>query len=219
MKDIICNLPYMLISLYRANRLFIFVAIDFWFSDYIQSSLNINEPSQIFFSYSLTIVLSPLLGLLLGGLISNKIGGPKGKHSFKAMFYLQIISVFFGFLSNFQKNINYFTLFMSFYMLFNTAAGLISISASYAVIPKNLIGIATGIYSISVNFLGFLPAPYAYAFLKKFFESGNYIILFLMGYGIFGAFNLIVADIYMKKEKIYIYKEEKMSNNININNN
>ena len=219
MKDIICNLPYILISLYRANRLFIFVAIDFWFSDYIQSSLNINEPSQIFFSYSLTIVLSPLLGLLLGGLISNKIGGPKGKHSFKAMFYLQIISVFFGFLSNFQKNINYFTLFMSFYMLFNTAAGLISISASYAVIPKNLIGIATGIYSISVNLLGFLPAPYAYAFLKKFFESGNYIILFLMAYGIFGAFNLIVADIYMKKEKIYIYKEEKISNNININNN
>ena len=218
MKDIICNIPYILINLYRANRLFIFVAIDFWFSDYIQSSLNIYDPSKIFLSYSLTIVLSPLLGLLLGGIISNKIGGPKGKHSFKAMFYLQIISVIFGFLSNFQKNINYFTLFMSFYMLFNTAAGLISISASYAVIPKNLIGIATGIYSISVNLFGFLPAPYAYAFLKNFFENGYYIILFLMAYGISGAFNLIVADIYMKKEKIYIYKGEKISNS-NINNN
>ena len=44
-------------------------------------------------------------------------------------------------------------------MLINSAAGLISISASYAVIPKNLIGSATGIYSIFVNFGGFLAAP------------------------------------------------------------
>ena len=35
MKDIICNLPYMLICLYRGNRLFIFVAINFWYSDYL----------------------------------------------------------------------------------------------------------------------------------------------------------------------------------------
>ena len=206
MKDIILNLPYILITLYRANRLFIFVALDFWFSDYIQSSLLITNPSQIFLSYSLTIVLSPLLGLILGSIISNKIGGPKGKHSFKAMYILQIFSVIFGFLSNYQKNLYLFTLFMSLYMLLNCASGLISISASYAVIPKNLIGTATGIYSVFVNLFGFLPAPFAYAFLKNFFEKGNYIIIFLMGYGIFGAFDLIVADIYMKNEKIYIYK-------------
>lgn len=215
-KDIICNLPFFLINLYRANRLFIFVAINFWFSDYLQNTLSVYIPSEIFFSYSFTIVFSPLLGLILGGIISNKIGGPKGKHSFKAMFYLQIFSVFFGFLSSFPKNINYFTLLMSIYMLLNTAAGLISISASYAVIPKNLIGTATGIYSIFVNLFGFLPAPSAYAFLKHFFESGRYIIVFFMVYGLFGGFNLILADIFMKKLKIYIHKEEK-SNNIDFN--
>ena len=107
-------------------------------------------------------------------------------------------------------------------MLLNTASGLISISASYAVIPKNLIGSATGIYSIAVNLLGFLPAPYTYAFLKHFFENGNYIILFLMIYGAFGALNVFVADEYMKMDKIYIYKEDKKNNQNNklvINNN
>ena len=34
-KGIICNLPYILISLFKSNRLFIFVAIDFWYSDYL----------------------------------------------------------------------------------------------------------------------------------------------------------------------------------------
>ena len=207
-KDIICNVPYLLINLYRANRLFIFVAIDFWFSDYLQNTLQITDPSKIFFSYSLTIVLSPLLGLILGGIISNQIGGPKGKHSFKAMFILQILSVIFGFLSNYPSNINYFTLLMSLYMLLNTASGLISISASYAVIPKNLIGTATGIYSIAVNLLGFLPAPYAYAFLKSVLKSGRYIIIIFMVYGLFGGINLITADIYMKKNVIYIYKDD-----------
>ena len=93
-------------------------------------------------------------------------------------------------------------------MLFNTSSGLISISASYAVIPKIFIGTATGIYSIAVNLFGFLPAPYAYAFLKNFLGNEDYTIIFLMGYGIFGAIDLIVADIFMKNEKIYIYKEK-----------
>ena len=206
-KDIICNIPYMLITLYRTNRLFIFVAIDFWFSDYLQNSLFVYEPYKIFLSYSFTIVSAPLLGLILGGIISNKIGGPKGKNSFKVMFYLQILSVIFGFLSNFPKNIIYFTLFMSIYMLLNSASGLISISASYAVIPKNLIGTATGIYSVVVNLAGFLPAPYAYAFLKNLFGCGGYIIIFFMVYGLFGGLFLFIADFYMKSRKIYIYKE------------
>ena len=207
-KDILCNIPYIFIVLYRTNRLFVFVAIDFWFSDYIQSNLYEYNPSNIFMSYSISIVLSPLLGLIFGGILSNKIGGPKGKHSFKAMFYLQIFSVFFGFLSNFTQKLKYFTFYMSLYMLINSAAGLISISASYAVIPKNLIGSATGIYSIIVNFGGFLPAPYAYAALKNIFGNGGYIILFFMIYGIIGAIFLFTADTYMKNKKIYIYKED-----------
>ena len=207
-KDILCNIPYIFIVLYRTNRLFIYVAIDFWFSDYIQSNLYEYNPSNIFISYSISIVLSPLLGLIFGGILSNKIGGPKGKHSFKAMFYLQIFSVFFGILSNFTQKLKYFTFYMSLYMLINSAAGLISISASYAVIPKNLIGSATGIYSIIVNFGGFLPAPYAYAALKNIFGNGGYIILFFMIYGIIGAIFLFTADTYMKNKKIYIYKED-----------
>jgi predicted MFS family arabinose efflux permease len=59
-QDIICNIPYILITLYRANRLFIFVALDFWFSDYLQNSLREKNPSIIFYSYSFTMVFSNL---------------------------------------------------------------------------------------------------------------------------------------------------------------
>ena len=56
MKDIICNLPYMLICLYRGNRLFIFVTINFRYSDYLQNSLMEKKPRAIFWSYSITMV-------------------------------------------------------------------------------------------------------------------------------------------------------------------
>ena len=205
-NDIMLNLPYICLTLYRSNRLFIFIVIDFWFSDYLQNTLLETNSSTIFLSYSLTIVIAPLLGLIFGGILSNKIGGPKGKNSFITMFYLQLFSVIFGLFSYFFTNVNLFTIFMSLYMLLNTAAGLISISASYAIVPENLIGITTGIYSIFVNLTGFLPGPFAYAFMKNIFSSGRYIDLFLMVYGFIGCIDLYTADFYMKTKKIMIYK-------------
>ena len=206
-KDIICNLPYILITLYRGNRLFIFVAIDFWFSDYLQSSLKETNPKNIFMSYSITMVISNIIGNILGGIIINKIGGTKSRHSFITMTFLQFLSVFFGILSPKTNSILYFTILMSLYMLLNSASGIITISASFHVMPKTLTGTATGIYSIVVNSIAFLPAPYAYAFIKNMLGEGSYIMYVLMFYGLFGGFELLIADIYMRIKKIKLHKE------------
>ena len=207
LKDIICNLPYILITLYRGNRLFIFVAIDFWFSDYLQISLKETNHKNIFMSYSITMVISNIIGNILGGIIINKSGGTKSKHSFITMTFLQFLSVFFGILSPNTNSILYFTILMSLYMLFNSASGIISISASFHVMPKTLVGTATGIYSIVVNSIAFLPAPYAYAFIKNILGEGPYIMHVLMCYGLFGGFELLIAEIYMRIKKIKVHKE------------
>ena len=96
---------------------------------------------------------------------------------------------------------------MSLYMLLNSASGIITISASFHVMPKTLTGTATGIYSIVVNSIAFLPAPYAYAFIKNKFGEGSYIMYVLMFYGLFGGFELLIADIYMRIKKIKLHKE------------
>ena len=207
-KDIICNIPYILISLYRGNRLFIFVAIDFWYSDYIQNTLMIDNALIIFWSYSITIVLSNIIGNVLGGLIINLIGGTNSKYSFDTMAILQFICTLFGVFAPITKDIFYFTLLMSLYMILNSASGIITISSSFAVMPYTLRGTATGIYSIVVNLIAFLPAPYAYAFIKNIVDEGQYIMIILMIYGIVGGFELIIADIYMRVKKIKIHREE-----------
>ena len=208
MKDIICNLPYVLISLYRGNRLFIFVAINFWYSDYLQNSLMEKNPNAIFWSYSITMVIASLIGNILGGVVINRIGGTKSKHSYVAMGVLQFLCVFFGLFAPFTNSVLIFTILMSMYILINSASGIITISASFAVMPKTLTGTATGFYSLLVNLIAFLPAPYAYAFIKSLVGEGSYIMVVLMLYGLFGCFEIMAADIYMRVKKIFIYKQE-----------
>ena len=207
-KDILCNIPYILVTLYRGNRLFIWVAINLWYSDYLQNSLLEKDPQVIFWSYSTTMVIASLIGNILGGVVINKIGGTKSKHIYVAMGVLQFICVVFGLCAPFSTSVLIFTILMSFYILINSAAGILSISASFAVMPKTLKGTATGIYSLVVNLIAFLPAPYAYAFIKNLFNDGTYIMIILMLYGLFGVFEIMIADIYMRIKKIKIYKEE-----------
>ena len=95
---------------------------------------------------------------------------------------------------------------MSLYILFNSASGIISISATFAVVSENLAGPANGVYSFIVNLIGFLPAPYFYAILKKILKKESHIIILLMFYGFVGCFELVGADIYMRTKKIRLYR-------------
>ena len=121
---------------------------------------------------------------------------------------LQFLCVFFGLFAPFTDSVLIFTILMSLYILINSASGIITISASFAVMPKTLTGTATGIYSLMVNLIAFLPAPYAYAFIKSLVGEGSYIMIVLMLYGLFGCFEIMAADIYMRVKKIKIYKQE-----------
>ena len=205
-KEIFLNFPFIMIVLYRANRIFIFQALNFWFSDYLQNSLSEKNPTVIFWSYSITMVFSSLIGNILGGIIVNKIGGTKSKLSFISMAILQFLSILFGFFSPITDSVLYFTILMSFYILFNSASGIISISATFAVVSENLAGPANGVYSFIVNLIGFLPAPYFYAILKKILKKESHIIILLMFYGFVGCFELVGADIYMRTKKIRLYR-------------
>lgn len=208
MKDILCNIPYILLGLYKGNRFFIYVAIQFWFSNYLQTTLLVNERHVIFFSYSITMILASFIGNIFGGIILSLIGGPNSKHSFIAMCFLQAISVFFGLLSNKINSVYYFNGMMSLYNFFNFASGMISINAGFAIMPKSIKGIANGIFAVVLNLIAFLPAPYAYAYIKGIVGDGKYVINILMYYGIFGCIELIIADLYMRIKKVKLYKRE-----------
>ena len=153
------------------------------------------------------MVFSSLIGNIFGGIIINKIGGTRSKLSFIAMSILQILSVIFGIFSPITNSVLYFTILMSIYILLNSASGIISINATFAVVSEVLAGPANGVYSFIVNLIGFLPAPYSYAVLKKLLKKESYIIIILMLYGLIGFIELIAAEVYMRAKKIWLYKK------------
>ena len=93
--------------------------MNFWYSDYLQTTLMETNANAIFWSYSITMVFASLIGNILGGVILNKIGGTKSRYSFIAMLILQFVSVIFGLLSPFTYSVFYFTILMSSYILIN----------------------------------------------------------------------------------------------------
>ena len=129
MKDIICNIPFILITLYKGNKIFINAAIYYWYPDYLQTTLMEKNSKIIFWSYSISIVISYIFGILLGGVIINFIGGTHSKHSYVTMTILQFISFIFGFSSSFTHSVLIFSILFSPDVLHNSARGLIAVNA------------------------------------------------------------------------------------------
>ena len=50
---------------------------------------------------------------------------------------------------------------MSLYNFFNFASGMISISSSFAIMPKAIKATANGIFSVMLDLAAFLPSSYA----------------------------------------------------------
>ena len=72
--------------------------------------------------------------------------------------------------------------------------------------PKTLKGISCGILTIIHNLIGVLPAKKGYNLIKDYFGKQR-IINALMLYGMVGCIELIVADFYMKFNKIKLYQK------------
>ena len=199
LKHIICNIQFICVSLFKANTYFISTAQNYWYSDYLQNTLNIKSSKKIFISYSISQVVSGIIGMFLGGLISNFLGGYESKNSLLIMIISQFISSIFGIISPFLNNLIFLTIFTFLYVLFTSIPSLISSGYSLTIVPKNMTGSANGFFFFIVNLFGMLPAPFVYAFIKEGFNDGRIAMKFLGFYSLFGLFVLVIGEIVRRK--------------------
>ena len=199
LKHIICNIQFICVSLFKKNTYFISTAQNYWYSDYLQNTLNIKSSKKIFISYSISQVVFVIIGMFLGGLISNCLGGYESKNSLLIMIISQFISSIFGIISPFLNNLIFFTIFTFLYVLFTSIPSLISSGYSLTIVPKNMTGSANGFFIFIVNLFGMLPAPFVYAFIKEGFNDGRIAMKFLGFYSLFGLFVLIIGEIVRRK--------------------
>ena len=166
-KIVILNQCFIFSSLSRACLFFLFKIIHVFLKKYTFEALNYNNEITFFYYYSLTTILAPSLGSLIGGAICNKfLGGYESKKSVYIILFFGTIAVFFITLARISTNFNYLIIYIFGYF-FSVSAFLPTISG-YIInsLHKELKGFGSSFDSLITNILGKLPSPIIYGIIN-----------------------------------------------------
>lgn len=149
---------------------FIITAIQYWISDYMMLVLELPK-GEVFIFFVIISVTAPTCGLLLGGQVSEMLGGYTGKHAILFCLINSILASIFGFPIPFVKSpkvcasLIWMELFFGAAML-PTLTGLMISST-----PPKLRNLGNSIAQFAFNLLGYIPAPVAYSYVNSLDES------------------------------------------------
>ena len=154
---------------------FVLTGIQFWFSDYLITVINIDK-STVFDEFAIVSVTGTVFGVLAGGYISSLLGGYNSK---KTMYYTCILAIFcfacalpIPYVNN-KNNIGVIMICLWF-MLF--ASGFIlpcMTGIMLNTVRPNLRITAMSLANICYNLLGFLPAPFLYELISSSRDGNN----------------------------------------------
>ena len=179
LKDLLLlikNQIYLFCAIKRAINTFIFQIIHSYLKVYQESVFTNYKEKLLLLFYSLSTLLSTAIGGLLGGIITQKLGGYNDKKSIFVVIIPELITTinltFLVFTFNFYiYNVNLLLFF-----------GFVSMGApvlqGYLIttIPKPIKGIGIGLDMILSTFLGKIPGPIIYGALNdKYSKTKPYL--------------------------------------------
>ena len=171
-KIVITNQCFIFSSLSRACLFFIFRIIHVFLKKYTFEALNYKDELTFFYYYSLTTILSPSLGSLIGGAICNKfLGGYESKSSIWLIIFFGTCAIYFISLVRISIEFNYLIIYIFGYF-FCVSAFLPTISG-YIInsLNKELKGFGSSFDSLIINILGKLPSPILYGMLNDKYKN------------------------------------------------
>jgi hypothetical protein len=171
-KIVILNQCFIFSSLSRACLFFLFKIIHVFLKKYTFEALNYNNEITFFYYYSLTTILAPSLGSLIGGVICNKyLGGYESKKSIWLILFFGTIACIFISLVRVADNFKYL-IFYIFGYFFSVSTFLPTISG-YIInsLHKDLKGFGSSFDNLITNILGKLPSPIIYGMMNDKFKD------------------------------------------------
>jgi MFS family permease len=172
LKIVIVNPCFLFSSLSRACIFFAFKIIHVFFKKYTFEALKYNDEITFFYYYSLTTILAPSLGSLVGGAICNKfLGGYESRNSIWIIILFGTAAVGFISLTRITEEFNYLIIYI-FGFFFSVSAFLPTISG-YIInsLHKKLKGFGSSFDSLITNVLGKLPSPIVYGIINDKYKN------------------------------------------------
>ena len=149
---------------------FIITVIQQWMNDYLQKVIHFSSENAVFVFLIVAVTALPT-GIIIGGIIVQKLGGYS---SIKATYMIiinsgicSLIAVAFAFVTN---KVGFIVLTWPYLFLGASIVPCLA-GAIVASIPLELKGSGCSLYFISVNLLGFAPAPTVYGLLDDIFSK------------------------------------------------
>ena len=171
-KIVISNQCFIFSSLSRACIFFIFKIIHVFLKKYTFEALDYNDEIKFFYFYSLTTILAPTLGSLIGGAICNKFfGGYESKNSIWIILFFGTLAIFFISLTRISVEFKNLIIYIFGYF-FSVSAFLPTISG-YIInsLNKELKGFGSSFDSLITNILGKLPSPILYGIINDKYKN------------------------------------------------
>ena len=193
---------FILMNIALSSMFIIISAIQFWINDYMENGLLIQDEKKRLYAFAVVIITSPIIGIILGGIISGKIGG----YDTEKAIYIPLIASFFDcVLANITPLTSNLYIFLPLFWIF-LFLGSILLPVIHGIIlvsvDKEYAGSASSASTLMYNFLGRLPGPNLYAFYKSLANDKHSRVPFwlLLNMALPSFFSVLICVKYQKEK-------------------
>ena len=165
LKLILKKRLFLVTMLALSSLYFIITAIQYWISDYMMLVLGLPK-AKVFIFFVVISVTAPTAGLILGGKVSEMIGGYTGKHAILFCLVNSILASIFGFPIPFISSPNVCGVLIWIELFFGAAMLPTLTGLMISSIPQKTRNLGNSIAQFTFNLLGYIPAPVTYSYLN-----------------------------------------------------
>ena len=173
-KTVLTTPLYISITFGMCAIYFIVTGIQFWMTEYLIIILNV-EPLLVNIIISVISITAPLSGVIVGGTISDKYGGYKGKNTIKAIkmcIAFGLVSFVFAFPMGFLFQIIYLAVLLWTFLFFGAAIIPIGTGIMISAVPKNCQATSSSISQLIFNLFGYFFSPMLTGFvMERFYDK------------------------------------------------
>ena len=201
-KILIKSPIFLLVNLCLASIFIIVSGIQFWTNDYFEKVLNVDNQNLIFLSFTIVVTTSPILGMLIGGILSQKLGGYDTEKAIYIPLYSSLCVCIFANIIILTKNYIIFTILFWFYLFFGSIILPVSNGIVLCSVDKQYSGSASSITTLIYNILGKFIGPIYYALFKELIndEKSRIPMWLLLNVAIIGFIANLFCVKYQKKK-------------------
>ena len=170
-KTVLKTPLYASITLGMCGIYFIVTGIQFWMTKYLIEILDL-EPLLVNIIFSGISITAPLSGVLVGGTISDKYGGYKGKNVIKAIkmcIAFGLVSFVFAFPMGFLFQFIYLSVLLWTFLFFGAAIIPIGTGIMISAVPKDCQATSSSISQLIFNLFGYFFSPMLTGYIMDIF--------------------------------------------------